>query len=422
MDKNNKQIFDEFILQLKSWYESGKKPTCCSNDLNYAFELQKKRLDSNGLLLKYDYILRSEESDNISAKQWHDQKYTNTMAFQNYLKTSSFFANDKCIYKYKEKDVEYAIITRLMGQDVDAQYVCPNCGAICSVKELIENGCPSCQTHFLMTDLFPKVTNYFSIKDMGYAKNEMKISIGLWLLFGIVTALIITSFVVFNISSSSISNIGNVFEILGKYIPQYIFAAIFGVIGGYLCWAVTKLISVFYNAIKVTPLVAKGAGSKRKITDFMKQYDPNFSYRYFIGKALSLVKMMVFSDDYTNLAVYDGKPLQNTCKDIVDIRYRDVTAVNSCSINGNYGYIDITVFTTNYYCHNQKISKKDESFRMLMCKNIMQPPDYGFSIRKVQCKSCSGSFDASKAHNCPYCGKPYHLGDDDWVVLSFCKI
>ena len=31
----------------------------------------------------------------------------------------------------------------------------------------------------------------------------------------------------------------------------------------------------------------------------MKEVNPNFSYEYFIGKVLALLKIMIFSDDIT---------------------------------------------------------------------------------------------------------------------------
>lgn len=65
-----------------------------------------------------------------------------------------------------------------------------------------------------------------------------------------------------------------------------------------------------------------------------------------------------------------------------------------------------------------KIFKKNDIFRMKLCKDITKPEDYGFSIRKVQCRGCGGSFDASRIRYCPYCGREYDLKEDDWVVLD----
>lgn len=61
--------------------------------------------------------------------------------------------------------------------------------------------------------------------------------------------------------------------------------------------------------------------AKTKLPKLMRQIDPNFSYEFFIGKVINLIKLMIFSDDYTNLAAYDGKPMQNKFKDIIDVKY-----------------------------------------------------------------------------------------------------
>ena len=76
-------------------------------------------------------------------------------------------------------------------------------------------------------------------------------------------------------------------------------------------------------------------------------------------------------------------------------------------------------WVTWLYKWESKSSK--EKFRVVVCKNIHAIANAGFSIKNVNCRSCGGSFDATREHNCPYCGNPYHLGNDDWVVIEFNK-
>ena len=52
----------------------------------------------------------------------------------------------------------------------DELYCCPNCSAISSVKSLLA-GCPYCGTRFQMTDLFPKVTDFY------YSDYEVNLSV-----------------------------------------------------------------------------------------------------------------------------------------------------------------------------------------------------------------------------------------------------
>ena len=47
--------------------------------------------------------------------------------------------------------------------------------------------------------------------------------------------------------------------------------------------------------------------------------------------------------------------------------------------------------------------------------------DPGFSIHRVSCPSCGGSFDAVYKRDCPYCGNPYDLKKKDWIVQDMRK-
>lgn len=48
-----------------------------------------------------------------------------------------------------------------------------------------------------------------------------------------------------------------------------------------------------------------------------------------------------------------------------------------------------------------------------MYHNAEFPLDRSFSIAKVQCSNCGGSFDARKEKCCPYCDQPYDAGIHD---------
>ncbi len=51
------------------------------------------------------------------------------------------------------------------GKNPDVACLCSNCGAVSSIKELL-NGCKNCGTRFIMDDLFPKVTNFVLCKNL----------------------------------------------------------------------------------------------------------------------------------------------------------------------------------------------------------------------------------------------------------------
>ena len=208
-----------------------------------------------------------------------------------------------------------------------------------------------------------------------------------------------------------------VYEIGIRVIP----VVIGGLVAGYLAWALKTLFGLFVGAAKSIPMIGPHFNCQKRLPWLMKEVNPNFSYEYFIGKVLALLKIMIFSDDYTNLAVYEGNPMKNPFGDIVDIKYRGVSKLNSFNVTNGCCYVDMTVYATTVKNKNSSFRVKNEKFRLTVCRSVNAMDDGVFTMKKVTCKSCGASFDATRERNCPYCGNPYHLGNDDWVVVSFGK-
>ena len=59
---------------------------------------------------------------------------------------------------------------------------------------------------------------------------------------------------------------------------------------------------------------------------------------------------------------------------------------------------------------------KNEKLRVTLVRNLNAPIQYNFSIKKLECPSCHGSFDATRNVTCPYCGGSYRVEDADWAV------
>lgn len=418
-NNENTEIVDKFIDEYAQWHNTGKTPDMGSLDVNYTLELQKKRLDENNV--RKEVVFDTKESSFKQALKCFTVTdrgdYKSDVACKDYKVTETFFVNNKKKKKRKNKRNFYATITRLLNQNAGGAVACPNCGAISDVQDLL-TGCKSCGTRFIVDDLFPKVTNFYHIKDeVDPIRKILKPSMLICVLGMIATVM----------SYSLISNInnGNIVQGSDDFVFQIvqcvIVGLIYGAVSGYILWAAFILIWMMIGAIKSLFLLGPHIKAKTKLPKLMRQIDPNFSYEFFIGKVINLIKLMIFSDDYTNLAAYDGKPMQNKFKDIIDVKYDSTVKFNGFKINGSYCYVDITAYTTVLKIDCGDVKKAKEKFRIVVCKNINAIADAGFSIKKVSCKSCGGSFDATREHNCPYCGNPYHLGNDDWVVIEFNK-
>lgn len=415
-DISNEEVYKRFVDEVSIWGSTGKTPAIASLDLGYAFDLQRKRLENKGVIIDSAYNLRGEHLDNIgNAWTVNDSgKYKSRIVYRHYEKVIKYKVNNKVKHKAKENQVLYLIITRLENQNPDLVCCCPNCAAVSDIKTLL-SGCPSCGTKFIMNDLFPKVTNFFTISDYGENKNSIKKAMAKWLGGGA----ILCAATLNAINTFSVNMISGLEEFILQVVLCSVCGGIIGAIGGYVCWAIAKLLSLFAGAAKSLPYLAPQLTAHKKLPELMATVDKNFSYEYFVGKILALLKTIVFCDNCQNLAVYEGKPFQNTYSDIIDIQYQGAIRLNSFEVKGQYCYVGITVFTTVFRENRGKIKKRNENFTMTVCQNINSLADTDFTLKNVSCKNCGGSFDATKEHNCPYCGTAYHLGDDDWVVLSF---
>lgn len=418
-DKGNENnvIIDKFVDEYSQWTVAGNVPEIASLDVNYALELQKHRLDEHNAKIETVFSTKDSTFKDGAVKciTVPDKgDYQTVIGCKDYKTTETVYVNNEKKRKSKIRQNLYVAVTRLLNQNADGALACPNCGAVSGIRELL-TGCKSCGTRFIINDLFPKVTNFYAIKEVAGGKKVVKNSA--------IAVVLITMFVfVGSLFFINYKN-GNLLPENSDFIINIIFCTLYGLIGGafcgYLLWGLGMFMYLIFGAIKSLFLLGPHVRAKTQLPKVMRQIDPNFSYEFFIGKVINLMKLMIFSDDYTNLAAYDGKPMQNTFKDIVDISYDGTVRYNTLKTDGNYCYVDITVYTTVTKVDGGALKSSKEKFRVVVCKNIHAIANAGFSIKNVNCRSCGGSFDATREHNCPYCGTPYHLGNDDWVVVDF---
>ncbi len=182
-----------------------------------------------------------------------------------------------------------------------------------------------------------------------------------------------------------------------------------------------KVSTLFINAGKSLPMIVNSTGSGKRFVAQMKQCSPEFSYEYFSDKVVSLLKMIIFSDDARELPNYAGEPLGNMFSDIVESSYTGAVALKQFRVQDDYCYVIVEVYLENLYDNGRRIYKKNDTIRIYLCKRVSKAINYHFSIMKIQCKGCGGSFDAIKRRTCPNCGRRYEIEDDDWVVTKIQK-
>lgn len=415
-DKSHHSIFENFALDLIDFTETNKLPAYGGQDLNYCLELQQKRLIDKKLTMKYNIIPRGLFGNGGGmGKSWCDEHYISNMEYRTCLLNRIFYRDQKKIYDKKQNSIFYQIITNVYNSHVvgDDLYTCPNCAAVSNILSL-QSGCPYCGTFFNMTDLFPRVTNFFFVEDSGGTEKELKHSIG-----KIIALCALPGIVGYSIYFFKNAAPGQWF--LLPIISGILSGTLFGAIVGYLLWAVGKVASLLINAGKSLPMIVNMSGSGKRFVAQMKQQSPEFSYEYFSDKVVSILKMIIFSDDARELPNYVGEPLGNMFSDIVDSFYRGAVALKQFRVQKDFCYVTVDVYMENIYDSGRRIYQRNDRIRVWLCRKVSKSVNYHFSITEIQCKGCGASFDATKRRTCPSCGKRYEIEDDDWVVMKIHK-
>ncbi|MDE6663893.1 MAG: hypothetical protein K2K46_11215 [Lachnospiraceae bacterium] len=411
--RSNGSIFENFAISLQEYTRTGKAPAEGDQDIQYALELQKKRLRTKGLTMQYKFVPRGHLAGGMKKyKSWSDAHYTSTLQTRTCRMERSLYRGTKKEYEDKENMDFIQTITdvntpQLIGKDVNN---CPNCGAAVTISEL-QQGCPYCSSHFEISDIFPKVSNYYFYKDATMTEKEgnaymAKYMIGCGIIFFIYGAV----YNIINPNGSLIYSVISVIlsSILGGAVMGYFIASL--TLGGKLLRGAGKELSL---------LPSLGTGGR--FVHQMQKYSPEFSFEYFSNKIVSLLKMIMFTDNPSDLPVYMGQPLGNIFENIVDILYTGVLGLKTFTVKGDFCEVSVDVFLDNLYDNGKRIFQRRDKYRVWVKKNIRTPINTNFSIKHLQCKSCGMSFDATNTRHCPSCGTEYNLETGDWVVTKIVR-
>lgn len=403
---DERTLFEKFASQLSHWSRTGKEPELGDWNIKAYLELQQQRIEEKGITRTFDY--------KIDGKVYKVGDFVIGQLFNGYNKRLNYALGTKKIeYKkdgktiYKEK-MDIPLYQLVKWPDTDKgewkkeTYVCPNCGNIETIETFEANGCQYCGTHFTVSEMYPKVTNFYMLENMPDKKltfdKVWKIA-----LMALVFALFMTLSLVFDDSWAS---------------HNYTFAGVFPAVY-IICLLMTIWFSpIIFNIAESIPVSIGVMGAKTRITTKLKKYDEAFSYDYFEGKALSLLRMIIFAKNPTQSVQYRGGALNPAWADIVDMDYRGGLNVTKIEQVGENIEITLKIYMKNTYYTKRRCRKKNDTMYIRMRHNIKWNVQADFSIVKVACHECGGSFDATKHRNCPYCSQEYNAGRDDWEVME----
>lgn len=402
---DDKELFVTFARQLSEWSRSGKEPELGDWNVRAYLDMQERRLKEKEIMRIFDF--------KPDGRVYKVGDYALGMLLNGYNKRVNYALGEKkieyikdgkTIFRENRKVPLYQMIKWPSSEDAnrkDETYVCPNCGHIERLETLESEGCQYCGTRFVMSQLYPKVTNFYTLENTSDKKRSIKDVIRL-IPGCLVVALVLTFFMLFADTGTESYSFMSVFPV------SYILMFLLGI------WFSPVITEITENV----PVSIGVAGAKRKITSKLRRYDEAFSYEYFEGKALSLLQMIVYADDPMNYIQFEGQELSPFFRDIVDMEYRGGVDVKEIKEAGEYIEVILKVFMKNTYYIKGKCKKKNETMYLHLRHHAKWKVEPNFSIVKVSCHGCGGSFDATKQRNCPYCQKEYDAGIDDWTVLD----
>ena len=412
-DEQAKDMLDRFIAQLNTSCEKA-DPDEASADLKYTRALQRNRLLKTGVTMSVDYSHDYHKMiHGIAWKMDVDTRYVTRIPFHAVNAKISYFLNGKLKKKINEEQNLYAYSIWLKGQ-TDANYVCPHCGAATRVSRLTD-GCEYCGTRFLLHELFPKITNFYTLKSYSYHRNIAPFT---------VAGAILTPLIAFLVNYGEISQAFQTEDFVSAF--RLLFSLIVsvgvGAVLGYILFAVVTVSSVLWKAITSIPAIARYNKVKRILPGFMRGFEPNFSLDYFIGKLVSLTSTLIYSDKADNLSIYEGESPAASLPDVVDAEWLGYLAMNKSYEQDGLLYLDMDIHMNCMHFENGKFSSKDHVFNLLLSKRAEAKTDYDFNVQAVNCNSCGASFDALREKHCPNCNTPFRMTDYDWTVKRFVSL
>ncbi|MBP5280668.1 MAG: hypothetical protein J6Z03_09300, partial [Erysipelotrichaceae bacterium] len=269
-------------------------------------------------------------------------------------------------------------------------------------------------TYFETDDVYPCVSSYYTVPGiveraglMDRLKREL-------LIVGLICGISVYFLYLYSLKEE---------QLIIRLIAGTFMGAFFGGMSAFMWYmlrSILLLIKMFKEAGRSLPLL-KTIRARKKMMAFMKNHDQDFSYEAFEGRVIALLRTIVFSERRDDLSIYEGEDDLSDFDDIVDMQYRGGIYIRNYKEENGLLSVEGVAYLSDTYIRNS-VKEKDEKIRFILTKDVEGNADPGFSIHRVLCPSCGGTFDAMHLRDCPYCGNPYDLKKKDWIVKTLEKI
>lgn len=407
-------LFETFCSEYQDLLGSDRRSLSMVDDLQYALELQKKRLESKGLRMECEITPRGHFPHGEISREWSDAMFHSHMDIRSCNWKRTIFEGSKKVFQDSQDKLLYTTATDLISgaRNIENEnYTCPNCGNVTTIGKLRE-GCPYCGTHFELQDLYPRVGGFYYVKEIGGTEQEVKKDVFRYM---IPCAAVLG---VLGLIVSLFSNEEHTVLWILSLLFFTAFSAGAGAVLGYFLWASLKLSTIFYEAFRALQLLPGVMRSKKRYENELKNSAPDFSFDYFVNKVGTLAKMLVFSENPAALPVCVGDHIDNPYSDVVDALFRGPVIIRSFKKDGNYCHIKADAEFDLLYKTKLGFVNRRRYVTMSLSRDMTQPLRKYYSVKKVSCRNCGGSFDASRHDHCPFCGTEYDIRKEDWFVTG----
>ena len=410
------ELFAGFCREYPELLKVEERSDTMDDDMQFAAQLQRERLKKRGLELNYVITPRGHFPEGGKVQRtWSDGMYTNRMDVRSCNTEREILSSGKRIFRDRQDKLLYITAVDLLGgsRNVEKEpYICPNCGNVSTIGAL-RGGCPYCGTHFEISQLYPRVGGYYYVKEIGGTEKEV---------YGEVKKHMLPTAVILGVFGLISGILGwdkesTVLSVLGV-IFMTAFSAGAGAIMGYMIWAIRKLGGIFYEAGKALMILPGVLGSRKKFEQKMMTVSPEFSYDYFVNKVGTIAKQMIFSDDPAKLPICVGEHVENPYSDVVDAQFRGVATLKSFRQEGNMIHVRVAAEFDLLRKTAIGYRNRRQFVTLALSRDISTPLRMNYSIKKVSCRGCGGSFDATRTDRCPYCGREYDIRSEDWFVTA----
>ena len=412
-----------FREELGHAMEAGAKVMSADKELRFCLELQRDRLARKNIRYKeeLDPGKKPMRSPVNNVRSWQDGHYETSWSV-GYIKRKRTAERDgmKTFKRTDPSSICETVIDVRDGENVSEDtYCCPNCGAVSTIKGLQE-GCSQCGTSFQMTELYPKVGNYFFVDDPAVSTDPIwKTAIRYGLLALPVTIPLFSPMILFR-SESGASMADMKFAVPPiSMVIRYIFGMIItSPITGYFVWMLSLFFLSFAQLGKESPAALSVGRSRKRFAARMSRISPVYTFETFSSKITTLFRILVFSDNRESLPFNAVKDLGSALDNVVDCTFRGWMSCKKIKEEGNKVFVTGDVYVDTVRDMGSKLKVKSEVYQVTVGKRTDVPVLTNFSIAKIQCPSCGASFNSFKSKNCPYCGTECPPAEDDWVLYE----